>query len=184
MKLREATPADADLIARLHTESWRSAYRAILDPTYLSLRVEVDRQTTWAARLGARSPDCKVLIAEAEGQAAGFVCALGQAGARWGTLVDNLHVRPALKRRGTGLLLLRAAADWARTTYPHAGLYLWCFAENEAARRFYAAQGGRVVEREMHPTFGAAPRPALRFHWTDLRTLLGPPATELRDGSE
>ena len=95
------------------------------------------------------------------------VCAVGAEDGRWGTLIDNLHVRPAMKARGTGTALMRVAADWSLAAHPGAGLHLWCFEQNEAARRFYERRGGTVAERAMHEAADGGNWPALRFRWPD-----------------
>jgi GNAT superfamily N-acetyltransferase len=61
-------------------------------------------------------------------------------------LLDHLYLEPGLRRRGLGTRLL----DHARAE--HGGpLQLWCFADNRAARTFYAARGAR----ELYETDGS-----------------------------
>ncbi|MDP4026537.1 GNAT family N-acetyltransferase [Methylobacterium sp. NEAU 140] len=167
MLSRMATAADEALIAQIQTTSWRSAYRDILHPDYLSDQIEEDRITFWAERLRRKSSGELIIIVVFDGDPVGFVCAVGDEEERWGTLVDNLHVLPECKGRGLGALLLKSAARWSLKRYPGAGLYLWCFEENLPARRFYARMGGVVVERVMHEPPGGGAFPALRFHWAD-----------------
>ncbi|WP_162561292.1 GNAT family N-acetyltransferase [Methylobacterium terrae] len=165
--MRIATDADAALLARLHTMSWRSAYSAILDPSFLSGPIEQERLDVWTFRLGQRRPHQTAIIAETAEGPVGFVCAIGAEDERWGTLVDNLHVLPSAKGRGWGTSLLAAAANWSLGTYPASGLYLWCFEQNEPARRFYEGRGGVIAERSRHAVPGGGDRPVIRYHWAD-----------------
>ncbi len=174
MRMRIATDADAALLARIHTASWRAAYRGILDPDFLSGPIEQDRLEAWAGRIGPHHPHVTALIAEDADGPLGFVCAVGAEDERWGTLIDNLHVLPAAKRRGLGTDLLGAAADWSLRFYPDSGLYLWCFEQNAPARRFYERRGGVIAEHSRHAIPGGGDRPVIRYHWADPAELTAP----------
>jgi GNAT superfamily N-acetyltransferase len=167
MKMRLATPGDGALIARLHTASWRSAYHAILDPGFLAGPIEEDRLSAWMSRIAQQNPHELILIAEAADEPIGFVCAVGAEHDQWGTLIDNLHLLPTAKGRGLGATLLKVAAEWSTRNYRTSGIYLWCYEQNEPARRFYERLGGVVVERGLHDAPGGGVRPALRLHWPD-----------------
>lgn len=173
MRLRNATDADGALLARLHTESWRSAYRGILDPGFLAGPIEQNRLEVWRSRIERNHPQQFILIAESADEPVGFVCAIGAEDERWGTLVDNLHVLPAAKGRGWGAVLLGAAANWASSAYPGSGLYLWCFEQNAPARRFYERRGGVIAEHSRHAVPGGGDRPVIRYHWADPASVSG-----------
>lgn len=180
MRLRIATEADAALLAHLHTASWRSAYRGILDPGFLAGPIEQDRLEVWTSRIGQPHPHLFITIAESDGEPVGFVCAIGAEDERWGTLVDNLHVLPTAKGRGWGAALLGAAADWASGASPDSGLYLWCFEQNAPARRFYERRGGVIAEHSRHAVPGGGDRPVIRYHWADPASASQRPANRLR----
>lgn len=174
VRLRQATSADAPLVARLHATSWRSAYAAILDPTWLAGALDADRLAVWSARLATPSPAIHLLIAERDGVALGFVCVVGGADPRWGTLVDNLHVLPDAKGSGVGAMLLRAAARWAAGgAFPQEGIHLFCYTENRPARTFYERMGGRVVEEMDRMAPDGRMAPEVRYHWPDAAALAG-----------
>ena len=46
MELRRATPSDAEIMAKLHVDAWRAAYRGLVPDAFLDA-LEVDR---WAER--------------------------------------------------------------------------------------------------------------------------------------
>ena len=58
-----------------------------------------DRRIVWEKRLAEPPANQFVVLAEEEGDGVGFACAYGRDDPRWGTLLDNIHVRPALHRR-------------------------------------------------------------------------------------
>lgn len=171
--VRQAGSTDAPLVARLHAASWRSAYAAILDPVWLAGELDADRQAVWSARLAAPSPALHLLIAERVGEALGFVCAVGGADPRWGTLVDNLHVQPDAKGGGVGAMLLRAATAWAAGAFPQGGIHLFCYTENRPARTFYERMGARVVEEMDRMAPDGRMAPEVRYHWPDTAALAG-----------
>ncbi len=175
--LRPATADDAAVIAQLHIDSWRTAYRDILDPAYLAGPIEQERRDIWAGRFAAPNADMQVTLAEDGAGAIGFICTLGNDDPAWGALVDNLHVLPRAKGGGIGGSLLASAGDWAASRFPGAGIYLWVFEANEPARRFYDRMGGKVVERVIEPNpAGGGESLSLRYAWSD-------PAALGREGS-
>lgn len=161
--IRPAVAADAATIAAIHCESWRDAYAGLLDPAYLAGPVEADRRAVWADRFSNPSPTQTVLLAETvSGDAAGFVCLFRDHDPRWGSLVDNLHVRPVLRGRSIGEQLLRAAvaplgADEA--------FHLWVFEANAGGVRFYQRLGGCVAGRAPDDMPAARGAPILRMVW-------------------
>jgi GNAT superfamily N-acetyltransferase len=146
VRLREATSDDAAAIAELHTDSWRTTYRGAMRDAYLDGDVAGERRGVWRARLDAPMPNQHVIVAESEGRLVGFGCAYGAADPRWGTELDNLHVRAGEQGGGVGAELLAAVARWTRRNYPDGALYLWVLDGNVGARRFYERHRGRDAE--------------------------------------
>ena len=172
MNIRQATRQDAEFIARLHAESWRIAYRRILSDEFLDKQVAQDRQDVWRQRFTAPKDNQMVLVAEANRELCGFVCAYGREDAQWGTFIDNLHVRPECRRQGIGRRLMREIARWSRWHYPDAGLYLSVVEANLPARRFYEALGAMNQESWLWEPPSGGKVTALRYVWRDLDALL------------
>jgi ribosomal protein S18 acetylase RimI-like enzyme len=170
--IRPIVAADANTVADLHATSWRDAYRGMLRDEYLDADVAGDRRQAWTARLGAPVDSEFGFIAEAAGEPVGFVFVLGRDDDLWGTLVDNLHVLPGFKGRGIGRRLLEAAALETARRYPGERVYLFVFDANAAARRFYAAVGGREVECATVEPPGGGSQMQWRVVWDDAERLL------------
>ena len=100
----------------------------------------------------------------------GFACAYGADDERWGTLLDNLHVRTDLHRSGIGRDLVREVARWCGERHPDDGLYLWVLGQNENARAFYERLGGVDVGGEVRvPAVGGEREIEIRrIAWTAL----------------
>ncbi len=167
LTLRPATPADAALIAALHTASWQATYRGLLPAAFLEGEVGAERAAWWRARMEAPGGERRlVLIAELgeEKTAVGFVCVERQPGVEWGTLLDNLHALPGYQGIGVGKLLMRAAQDWTRAQ-GGTQLYLYVLEGNAPAIAFYERQGWRYAGAEPD-RIGGIDVTALRYVFT------------------
>ncbi|KAB2932692.1 MAG: GNAT family N-acetyltransferase [Leptonema illini] len=106
MILRFATVEDTEAIATLHAESWRTSYRGMLRDEYLDKDVFQDRKDLWMSRLFSPAENQCIILAEEDDELCGFICAFGNDDPRWGTLIDNLHVRQDRKGLGIGKALI------------------------------------------------------------------------------
>jgi ribosomal protein S18 acetylase RimI-like enzyme len=165
--LRLATADDAAAVAALHALSWQSNYRGSLSDAYLDGPILAERDAFWRERLAHPRADLVTLLLEIDGRLAGFVCALMDHDPRWGTLVDNLHVDPALKGRGLGRRLMRALGDALAAASP-GPVYLYLLASNAAARAFYLRIGGEIVEHMMKEEVDGSVLPVERVAWPSL----------------
>jgi hypothetical protein len=145
LRVREATREDAEAVAKLHAESWRSAYRGAYRDEFLDGDVFVERAEVWRERLCEPSSSQFVLIAEDAGQLAGLACAYGGEDPQWGTLLDNLHVSCALQRQVLGARLVCRVGGWCRGQVPDCGLYLWVSRRTTARVPSMSAWGPRIA---------------------------------------
>ncbi|MCA1042258.1 GNAT family N-acetyltransferase [Bacillus infantis] len=70
MKIRRAEDQDAEGIAKVHVETWRTAYRGIIDDDYLSALSVEKRTELWHRNIAI--PGNIVLVAEENGRIVGF----------------------------------------------------------------------------------------------------------------
>ena len=153
--IRPALPGDADAVARVHVESWRSAYRGLLPAEYLAGLTVEDRAPRWRERLrhiGARED---VITAVRGGTIVGFA---SSGPARDSDCDDRvcgeLYAIYLLEHEwggGAGRALHEAAVAALREAR-FADATLWVLDTNDRARRFYeregwAADGATKVER-------------------------------------
>lgn len=171
LALREAVRGDAEAIARLHAESWRTAYRGLYSDEFLDSDVFEDRRRVWLDRMASPPDEMYVLLAVEGPALLGFACSFGREDARWGTLLDNLHVRPDLHRQGIGRQLLVESARWSLERYPEAPFHLWVLEGNSRARAFYDRLGGVPVERSVDEPPGGGSLASWRYAWEDVRGL-------------
>lgn len=172
LTIRRGGPADAEVIASLHTDSWRRHYRGAYSDAYLDGDIEAERLGVWTQRLSSRDGSTRTLLAEDDGAFVGFVHVVFDEDPVWGSLVDNLHVVWTRKRSGVGSLLMSAATG-AVVEHGDGGLYLWVLEQNTAAQAFYSARGGRRADRRLVPPPGGhsdrlrGSPVGLRYVWPD-----------------
>lgn len=170
--VRTATEADRAAIAALHAASWAVAYRGIFSDHFLDHAVAADRAEVWRQRFAGDEPRRIVLVLDHAGALDGFVCAYVDHDRAHGTLIDNLHVRPARHRSGGGRRLLLALADRLDACAAHPAVHLWCYERNAIGRAFYERIGGRVVEVvENDLSIGDVPATSLRYRWDTVAAL-------------
>ncbi len=171
--IRDAGIDDAAAIAAIHCASWRSAYAGILEQSFLDGPIESDRSVLWSDRLANPRAEQIVRIAEeAWMQPIGFACAFAGVDQRWGSLIDNIHVLPSHRGRGSGARMMQNVATQLASRHPGTGIHLWVFEANEAGLRFYERLGGKIVERDTSRIAAAKGATVLRLHWPDPHRLL------------
>lgn len=176
MRLRSAGVDDAEQVALLHADSWRRHYRGAYADAYLDGNVAAERHAVWLGRL--RTPtSTATILAESGDRLVGFIHVMFDADARWGSLVDNLHVVHDQHRTGVGTRLLAGAARAVIDGATGNAMYLWVLEQNTAAQQFYRRQGATCVETAPVPPPGGDPKRlngtplCLRMVWPDAARL-------------
>jgi GNAT superfamily N-acetyltransferase len=136
--IRTATPQDVPLILTFIREL--AEYERLLH------EVVATEDAIRASVFGPR-PHAEVLIAEADGQPAGFALFFHNYStflARPGLFLEDLYVRPAFRRLGIGRALLTRLASIAAER--GCGRFEWNVLDwNEPAQRFYESLGARPM---------------------------------------
>ncbi len=178
--VRDARPTDAAAIARIHVETWGTAYRGIVPDAFLaSLSVEA-RAARWSRIL--TEPEGHELVRVAEDEAGDLVGFASAGPERTGELgyegeLYALYVRAEHQRRGVGRALTLSVVEGLA----EAGLrsmLLWVLAENPA-RGFYEAIGGTPVATREIEIEGAV-LDEIAYGWEDTTEL----ATHLRGADQ
>lgn len=141
--VRAATSADVEAIARVHVESWRSAYRGLLPDDYLD-GLSVERRTeVWRRLVADVGDDRGVLVLDDQGIVVGFSHYAqsrdDDADLRAGE-VTSTYLLASHWRRSGGSQLLEAALGRLRDAGCHRAA-LWVLEGNERASAFYEAHG-------------------------------------------
>jgi GNAT superfamily N-acetyltransferase len=170
--IRPINGNDVAAVASVHAASWRNAYRGILRDEFLDGALDLDRESLWKERLLPLPRNHFGYLAIEAEQAVGFAFAFGAHDTEWGTLVDNLHVLPSYKGRGLGKRLLASLCEHAYAVQPQAGVHLWVYEQNTAARGFYESIGGEPVERVVIQPPGGGEAAEWRYAWPNAKRVL------------
>jgi GNAT superfamily N-acetyltransferase len=137
--VRRAVTADADAAGAVFLACWHRSYADLLSPQVRARYDEASAVALWR-RVLAAAPN-GVLVADVTGHGVRGVVRFGADpdDTRHGH-VFSLYVHPDAQGLGLGGTLLHAASRELRVA-GHGMATLWVFARNDAARRFYAAQG-------------------------------------------
>jgi GNAT superfamily N-acetyltransferase len=166
-RIRKAMLDDADEIAHVHIESWRTTYAGIVSQDYLdTLSVEA-RAQNWRTHLATVDP----LIAVADGVPGllGFACGGKQ---RDESLAYDgepyaIYLVKAAQGQGIGRALVRALADGLRSRN-FESMIVWVLERNPAVA-FYESLGGiRIAQKPIE--IAGAQFIELAFAWPDLAT--------------
>ncbi|MCD2513333.1 GNAT family N-acetyltransferase [Comamonas endophytica] len=169
--VRPANTFDAPVLGNLHVASWRSAYRNVLSDAFLADDVAADRQALWTRRLARPAANEHVFIAGIGCAALGFASIFGNEDPKWGSFLNNLHVRDSHQRRGIGTRLIHACARVCAESYSHAGLYLWVTQVNVKAQRFYLRHGAQNRGESTWQSPEGREVALYRFAWPDVEQL-------------
>jgi len=145
--IRDARPGEAAGVARVHVETWRTAYRRLLPDDFLTALSVEHRERRWRETIAAAERgEGIVVVAEAAGEIVGIasgVPAAGRGRSGYDAELSTLYVLEAFQGRGLGRALLAAVAQRLADRGARS-LLLWVLAEGPA-RGFYEALGGEEV---------------------------------------
>lgn len=174
-KIVDAGAAGWREAAELHTLSWKNAYRGIVSDKYLDDDCAADREAVWSERAKDWDPAKIVLLIARrdDGLALGMSCAVTEAETEFGVLLDNLHVRPDLKRGGIGRALIAATGRWVAERVPGSAMYLYAYRDNTTAVSFYRRMGGAEEDAGSYTFKDGTSAPILRFVWREPAKIAG-----------
>ena len=137
MRVRAATGADADAVARVQQETWRVAYAHVFPAEGLGEDfIDVER---WRRRLIDPPPGWSTFVAERDGRLVGF-SSVGPSRDEGGIgELYAIYVDPPEWSTGAGRALLERSEQRLAEEYHEATL--WVLEDNPRARSFYETAG-------------------------------------------
>jgi len=174
LSIRPAAARDAEAIARVQRDSWRTSYTGILPLEVIAAHTGARDPAEWARRMGRAGTDGATFVAERSRKVVGFANC-GPAREPLKELdgeIYALYVLQEHQRRGVGRELVRACAmHFARRGM--FGFFLWVLKANRA-RMFYGALGGEEVG-EKTERLGRFDFAEVAYGWSDLTGLVAEP---------
>lgn len=169
--VRPATVADARGIARVHVDTWRSAYTGIVPEAYLAALSYDLRAARWRSMLSSPPTSEWTFVAEADDQGvvgfAGGGRERGDEDAYDGELYA-IYVRAEHQGAGLGRRLTAAVVDRLMAA-GYASMLVWAL-ERNPWRRFYERLGGLPVRSRIVELSGVA-LSEVAYGWRDLPAL-------------
>jgi ribosomal protein S18 acetylase RimI-like enzyme len=169
VRIRPGRPADAEAIAHVYVETWRSAYAGLI-PNAVLVRTSVGAQAReWAQQLSRRKAADSILVADLAGEG---IIGFGSCGVARRTLLPQageiytLYVAPEHQDRGVGRALLMTLFDVLIDRGLNSAV-VWVLAQNPA-RFFYEAMGGRKIAEKRERLWNTL-LPQAAYGWDDLR---------------
>jgi ribosomal protein S18 acetylase RimI-like enzyme len=147
VQVRLATPEDADGMARVQVDTWRDAYKGIVDPNYLAAMDPSKIAQSYRDRLGLVTTMHRLIACEGD-EVMGY-CASGlkpDAPYEGDWFMFALYVHPSHQGKGVGYALLAAAQEEGRLR-SRTRMVFGVFSANEAAKKFYVRTGSRFIEQ-------------------------------------
>ncbi len=166
--LRMATLEDAEAIARIHVETWRSSYAGML-PHDLLVGMSLERQAAMWQRM-LRGGETVIVADDPRYGVIGFGSYGPNRAARsdFTGEVYTLYLLPDFQGLGIGQGLLRALFG-ALAREGHETALIWVVANNPS-RFFYKAMGGRPAARR-DTNMGGQTVPEVAYGWENVHAL-------------
>lgn len=169
VKIRDARIGDADGIAGVYVEAWRTAYPGMVPNKVLIRMSKREQAMQWAHAIAARKSTDAIIVAELGRHG---IIGFGSCGPARRTLLPQaaeiytLYVRPGYQDRGLGRELLYRLFDRLLDNGLQSAV-VWVLSANPS-RYFYEAMGGRRVAERSERLWGSD-LPQTAYAWTDLR---------------
>jgi GNAT superfamily N-acetyltransferase len=171
VNLRLAQLVDAAGLARVHVNTWRTAYRGILkDEMLAGLSVESSQQR-WVERFEAPWPKSFTWLAEIAGEVIGFSSGgtEREGDPAYQGEVYALYLLQEYQHRGLGRKLVEASAR-SLLANGMTNMLIWVLRENPSCR-FYEAIGGKYV-REKETDIRGQILMEVAYGWDDLQAFV------------
>lgn len=174
MRIREAVSNDIPGIARVHVDTWRTAYVGIVPAEHLAGLSYERSEARWREYTFEKGHDRLVYVAEDAGRIVASASGgperdgiPGYDGELYGLYVLAAYQRQGIGRELTQTVARRLAAD--RFT----SMIVWVLRDNHKARAFYAALGGALAG-EKGITIGGIELVEVAYGWREIQTFTTP----------
>ena len=175
IQLRKANLADAEAIAAIRIEAWRTTYRGMIPDTYLDNMQMEENVLQWRTilqALPAKEESLRVYVAISDDEVIGFVSVIKLPESKLGKdgEINAIYIRPQWQRCGIGKRMMHKAARSLQEMGCH-GCVIWVIDGNSPARNFYEELGGEIlIEQDF--SWDGLDLTEVGYGWNDLSVLL------------
>lgn len=179
--IREARPDDAEGIAKVHVDVWRSTYRGIMPDKVLDELSYEQRSKVRREALEKNDPKYRCFVAEDDQKRVlGFVIAgpRREGNEKYSGEIYAIYLFQEFQGHGIGKKLFIRACEWLRSQ-SHQSTLVWVLRDNPT-RHFYERMGGKELDSKVIEI--GAPLVEVSYGWDNVQALLeGTEATEAND---
>ena len=164
-KIRNTVVDDADAIARVQVDTWRSAYHRLVPSEILASLSYEHRSEYWSSIISREVRDRIFLVAEEEVNGVVGFCVCGvnrDEDSEFASELYAIYVLEAHQDHGIGRNLFEKCRKWTLDR-GMTSMIVWVLRDNPY-RRFYEAMGGEVVSERMI-SIGEAELPEVAYGW-------------------
>ena len=170
MHIRQAQLKDAEGIAKVHVDSWRTTYKGIIPNEYLDGLSYEQREELWVKNMG--NPDNYVVVAEnSDGRIVGFATAgkRGENQTEKAADLTSIYLFADMQGYGIGKMLMKELFVYF-TQNGYERIFVEVLKENET-RHFYEYYGARLV-KEVQIKIGGKVLDELIYEWDSAEKVL------------
>lgn len=152
--IRKATIDDAEKVAKIKIEGWKTAYRGIIDDNFLD---NMDINEEIEKRKNNIENGVDIIVAELNNEIVGFCLYRNYIKnlknyPNANCELSSLYVKSSLKRKGIGTKLMKYVIQKLQSQ-GKTQMILSCLKQNYPSRVFYEKRGGKLIKTEKI-TFG------------------------------
>ncbi|WP_217586062.1 GNAT family N-acetyltransferase [Lentibacillus saliphilus] len=169
--IRKAVYEDAEEIANIHVQSWKSTYAELLDEKDLSNMTYENRKILWETILQVQKANQCTLVIENGTQVVGFISGGPERTKRfdYDCEIYTIYLLDAFQKQGLGARLLKAFAEEMKRL-EFGSLLVWILKQNPSSR-FYERYQAQPVGEEA-TTIGEGTYQETAYGWTSIDNLL------------
>ena len=131
MRVRIASQEDADIVGKVHSDAWKSAYRGIFPGEYIDSDTASKRKNEFLDSI--KNDKCTYFVLEETNQAAGIVKTFESNNA---LEIESIYILNEYRGKGLG----RQFIDFIKADRS-GSIFLWVLEINTNARKFYEKNG-------------------------------------------
>ena len=168
MKIRNAVLTDAEGIAKVHVDSWKTTYANIVPDEFLNTLSYEEREQIWKNNISLSN----VYVAEnKEGKIIGFSSGGKERSIKYKDFKGELYaiyISEKYQGQGIGKLLVKPIIDELKKLELYSMLVL--VLEDNDSRYFYEALGGKKID-VIEVVISGKKLNELVYGWDDIRTI-------------
>lgn len=171
IEIRNATPEDAEQIAKVHVKSWQTTYQKIVDEEVLSAMNWEDRVENWRETIKSLGSQATILVAVENDRIVGFLSG-GQARQTLENCDAEIYAIYLLEEsrgKGVGRQLISKYFNWLTENGFHS-CFVWIAKENPY-RSFYLSVGAEKTDLEGISRVRSNKIPTVAYIWKTVDNL-------------